>query len=141
MANVLAIDYGTKRIGLAIADEKLKIPLPLKPIIEKNQQQVLEKIANLCKEKNVDQIVIGLPLSFEFEETSMCQEIKAFGENLKQITGIKIIYENEVLTTEAAKKMRQTTSQLKSRKDKSKNHFDSQAASLILESYLKKVKS
>jgi len=35
MANVLAIDYGTKRIGLAIADEKLKIPLPLKPIIEK----------------------------------------------------------------------------------------------------------
>jgi len=83
MANVLAIDYGTKRIGLAIADEKLKIPLPLKPIIEKNQQQVLEKIANLCKEKNVDQIVIGLPLSFEFEETSMCQEIKAFGENLK----------------------------------------------------------
>ena len=141
MANVLAIDYGTKRIGLAIADEKLKIPLPLKPIIEKNQQQVLEKIANLCREKNVFQIVIGLPLSFEFEETSMCQEIKAFGEKLKQITGIKIIYENEVLTTEAAKKMRQTTSQLKSRKDKLKNHFDSQAASLILESYLRKVKS
>lgn len=141
MANVLAIDYGTKRIGLAIADEKLKIPLPLKPIIEKNQQQVLEKIANLCREKNVFQIVIGLPLSFEFEETSMCQEIKAFGEKLKQITGIKIIYENEVLTTEAAKKMRQTTSQLKSRKDKPKNHFDSQAASLILESYLRKVKS
>jgi len=141
MANILAIDYGTKRIGLAIADEKLKIPLPLKPIIEKNQQQVLEKIANLCREKNVFQIVIGLPLSFEFEETSMCQEIKAFGEKLKQITGIKIIYENEVLTTEAAKKMRQTTSQLKSRKDKPKNHFDSQAASLILESYLRKVKS
>ncbi len=141
MANILAIDYGTKRIGLAIADEKLKIPLPLKPIIEKNQQQVLEKIANLCKEKNVFQIVIGLPLSFNFEETPMCQEIRVFGEKLKQITGTKIIYENEVLTTEAAKKLRQTALRLKSREDSSKNHFDSQAASLILESYLKKVKS
>ncbi len=141
MANILAIDYGTKRVGLAIADEKLRIPLPLKTIEGKRQQEVLETISHLCQEKDVSRIVIGLPLSFNFEETPVCKDIREFGEKVKRVTNREVVYENEVLTTEAAKNINRSLDRVKSRQSKSKGHFDSQAAILILESYLKKATS
>ncbi len=142
MANILAIDYGEKRVGLAIADENLKIPLILKPIINKKEEEVLKEITNLCQQKNIKKIVIGLPLSFDFQETAKCQKIRNFAEKIKKLINIEIVFENEIFSTEAAKNIQKS---LKKNNSKSKlvkrdvrNHFDSQAAAIILDSYLAK---
>jgi putative Holliday junction resolvase len=146
MANILAVDYGEKRVGLAIADENLKIPLILKPIIGKTEKQVLEDIAKICQEKDVKKIVVGLPLSFDFKENPKCQKIRKFAEKIKELVKVEIVFENEVFSTEAAKNIQRSfnknnsKNKLKlSRKDL-KNHFDSQAAAIILDSYLTRIK-
>jgi len=147
MANILAIDYGRKRVGLAVADEKLKIPVFLKPIAYKKETEMLTKIHKICKEKEIKKIIIGLPLSFNFQETSICQKIKEFGEKIRALIGVEVDYENEILSTEAAKSVQISLERLKTGKKEHykrqwmKNHFDSRAAAFILETYLKKNKT
>lgn len=143
MSNILAIDYGEKRIGLAIADEKLKIPLILKPINDKTEKEILEKISDIVKEKNIKKIVVGLPLSFDFQETPKCQKIRKFTEKIKKLIEVEIIFENEIFSTEAAKNIQRSLKNNRKNKAKKifkeeKNHYDSQAAAIILDSYLKK---
>jgi len=142
MANILAIDYGEKRLGLALADENLKISLILKPILNKTENEVLKEIADICIKKNIKKIVIGLPLSLNFQETVKCQKIRNFSEKIKKLVKVEIVFENEVFSTKAARNIQKS---LKNRKNKTKknakeerNHFDSQAAAIILDSYLRK---
>ncbi|MGB9848104.1 MAG: Holliday junction resolvase RuvX [Minisyncoccia bacterium] len=137
MASILAVDYGTKRLGLAIADEHLKLPLLLKPIeySQNNIDAVFEKIKKICEENNVSLIILGLPLSFNFQETPICQKIKKFGELLEKNTQRKVIYQNEVLTTDEAIKIQENITGQRKRKYHSGSNLDSQSAALILESY------
>ncbi len=137
MKNILAIDYGTKRIGLAVADDELKIPLLLNPIeIPKgNSRVVYEKINKICEKLNISFIVIGLPLSFDFKETPICQKIREFGDELEKTTQRKVIYQNEVLTTEEAIKIQESINKRK-RNYHTSPKLDSQAAALILETFL-----
>jgi len=139
MASILAIDYGKKRIGLAVADLNIKIPILLKPLSYPKEkiEKLYEEIKKICDENEVIKIVIGLPLSFNFEQTPICEEIKKFGEELKKNLNKEVIYYNEVLSTELARKIqKESQNQPKSFYSKSPQ-LDSQAAAIILENYLK----
>lgn len=137
MANILGIDYGTKRIGLAIADESLKLPLLLKPIeySESEVESVFKKIKKICDENKISLIILGLPLSFNFKETPICEKIKKFGETLGKYTQRKVLYQNEILTTDEAIKIQESFDVKRKRKYRSGSNLDSQSAALILESY------
>lgn len=139
MASILAIDYGKKRIGLALADENIKIPVLIKPIEYQAAkiEKLYEEIKKICDENNVSKIIIGLPLSFNFEETPICKEIKKFGEALKKNFNKEIIYYNEVLSTELARKIQEDVRNQSERFYTKSPKLDSQAAAIILENYLK----
>jgi putative Holliday junction resolvase len=108
---ILAVDFGEKRIGLAIAIGDLAEPLAIV-----DSASAVEQIAKICQQENSGEIVLGLPL----------------GQKLSEATGLKIIFWDEALTSEAAlSKMVEA-----GRPQKKRRHLDDVVAALILQEYL-----
>ena len=73
---ILGIDYGEKRIGLAVGDTEYKIPRALEFIDNKNINFVIKKIQEICSAEEVEKIVIGLPLGLSGRDTAQTEETK-----------------------------------------------------------------
>ena len=93
----LGIDWGTKKIGLAIGSE---IPYELATL--PNNGEVFAKIAKLCQLEKVEQIVIGMPIMDSGDEGNFSDRIEEFGRKLKEMTKKAIYFEPENLTTQTA---------------------------------------
>lgn len=131
MGRILAIDYGKKRIGLAISDSKKTIALPMKTIDTRKTETIAE-IKKIVHEYEIEEIVIGLPLLLGGEEGSRAKDVRAFKERLSEVIDLPISFVDERLTTvEATERLREYKDP---RKDKEK--IDAIAAQLILETYL-----
>jgi len=76
---ILGIDFGTKKIGLAFADVDIKIAMPGDIIYFSNKKELMEKIKKINQEKEIVKVVIGLPLSLDFQETEISQKAREFG--------------------------------------------------------------
>ena len=138
MKKILAIDFGRKKIGLAIADLETKIPLPREGFFCKNEKEFLEIIKKIVETENIGLIVLGLPLSLDFKETDLVLEIKKLGEFLEKKLGIPVDYENEIFSSEEAESYYRFFQRKIRGKIKKRKNLDSLAAAIILESYLKK---
>lgn len=123
--NILAIDFGEKNIGLALADTETKLPLSLPPLRVESEVEALGKIVGIVREKNIQRLVFGLPLTFQFEETEVCGKIRKFAQKAEEKTGAGIAFINEVLTSTLAARLKETS------KD-----THSSSALIILEDYL-----
>ena len=119
--NILAIDYGTKNIGLAWAQTGLGVVLPYGVIKDKN----LGELVKLIKKENIDKVVVGLPLGLEGKENANTKKIKKFASDLKGLINIPIEFEDERFSSQAADRMGEGGA---SRDEKS--------AMVILQSYL-----
>lgn len=118
---ILGIDFGLKKIGLAIAENGFINPLGL----VKNKEQ----IARICQEQAVEKIVIGL------SEKTMGRKTRQFGEELKKLTNLPLVYQDETLTSEDAKNL---MVEISKPKKKRQEQIDLIAACLILQNYLEK---
>ncbi len=124
---VLGIDYGERYIGIAIADCKIGIAIP-KLVLQNSGKKVLKQIFKDLIEKNgIKRIVIGLPLSFSMQHTTMSKKIKRFARYLKKEFKVPVDFENEILSTSYAKRIYPGVS---------KEVSHSIAAALILQSWL-----
>ncbi|WP_343189429.1 Holliday junction resolvase RuvX [Buchnera aphidicola] len=131
---ILAFDYGTKKIGVAIGQKITKTARPLKKITFKNNKIKWIKISKLINEWKPKKIIIGLPLTLKGKKQNITIITKNFAKKIKKKYNIKIILHNEILTTKLAKSYL-----LKKKKKKYlKNDIDSIAAVFILESWFKK---
>lgn len=118
---VLGIDYGEKKIGLAIADGPLAEPLG---VINKKSWE--SRIGMVCEKQGIEKIIVGV------SEGKMANKTKKFGEMLGKITGLPVEYHDETLTTkEAIAKMEEIGKRLKAE--------DAISAALILQEYLDKL--
>jgi len=128
----LGIDYGNKRIGISISDQSNVIANPYSTIINKTFSDVVSQIVAIIEKEKVSDIIIGLPLSFNFSDTEQTILTQKFIDylNLKLPT-IKIHIENEILST------REAENRLDDLEDKN-SVIDQTASSLILQSYLDK---
>ncbi|OHA06944.1 MAG: hypothetical protein A2934_01495 [Candidatus Sungbacteria bacterium RIFCSPLOWO2_01_FULL_47_10] len=126
----LGLDYGHKRIGVAFSDEEGRIAFPLAELPEEFEVFSRE-IRKIIKEKQIEKIIVGVPIPFGGKDSLQTRAVRAFGEKLKEAIHVPVEFENEVLTTKLAE--RYGTS------DKKK--IDSAAAAIILQSYLDKIKS
>ena len=115
----LGVDFGEKKIGLAISEGFLAEPL--------GTVKKIAAVQRICREQGIDKIVIGL------SESEMAEKTRRFGANLRQLTGLPVVYQDETLTSEEAKKI-----MVKSGKSKKKRQqqSDTIAACLILQDYL-----
>src|SRR3989338_6855084 len=126
MSSILAIDYGTKNIGLALADEVLRIAYPLKSV--QNNENFIEVIKQIISEHQVIKIIIGLPSHTYGNEGESAKAARGFGEKLK-ILDLPIIFEDERFSSAMVKKMMA---------DEKNYDKDAIEAAVILESYLEK---
>lgn len=122
----LGIDYGSRRIGLALSDEGGQLALPYRTI--PNTKTLFNEIAVVIKHEGVAGIVVGLPVPFSGGESEQTREVKKFIEKLKKTSGVTVDTENEIFTTKMAKSG-----------GTAKRHLDAAAAALILQSYLDKI--
>ena len=131
--SILAIDYGIKRLGLAVSDPMRKFALPLGVIDNKNTSFVLEEIEKLIQEKNVDLIIVGMPLNMDGSESKMSLLVEKFLEHINKKLNIKVETVDERLSSFAAEE------NLKERdfnSKKIKRYVDTEAARLMLEEYI-----
>lgn len=121
----LGIDYGKKRIGLALSDEEGNIAFPRTQLTTYNLQLTTKFIRDIIKKEGVEKIVVGLPVTFGGKESAQTAEARVFGEKLQKAVQLPVEFENELLTTKMA---------LKS--GVAKNKVDAASAAIILQSYL-----
>ena len=130
---VLAIDHGEARIGLAATDE-LGIAVHPAGTIVVSENDPLSRITEICTERRVKQLVLGLPLRTDGSEGNSAAKVRAFGERLKQaLPEIPLVYSDERFTTmSASNKLREAGKSARSQKD----IIDQSAAMEILNDWL-----
>ena len=124
---ILGIDYGDKRIGLALAD-KNSIALPYKILPNIDRQQILTELDNIIKQENIDQVVVGLPHSLSGKTNERLDITQRFVDWLEKSLVIPVDTVDE-----------RYTSQFYERQGIKKD-IDKYAASAILETWLEKNK-
>jgi len=130
---ILGIDYGQKRIGIAISDEMAIVATPVGTVEESGVNAAVAAIAKIVTEREVGKVIVGLPRNMDGSIGPKAQETLAFVEKLKTRVTVPIQTWDERLTTKAAE--RAMIEADVSRKKRREN-IDKMAAQLILQSYL-----
>ena len=138
MSSVLSIDYGLKRIGLAVSDPNRSFAFPCNVIENKGHDFLISKINDLILEKEVDLILVGMPYNMNksisnITKNEMEKQVENFISKLKNSLNIPIKTVDERLSSFAAEeKLKEAGISAK----KSKKYIDSEAARLMLEEFL-----
>jgi len=132
MSQVLGFDFGTSSIGVAIGQSITGTATPLTALRAKDGQPDWSQVERLLKEWQPDFVVVGLPLNMDGTEQPLTERARKFGQRLHGRFGIQVVYQDERLTTVAAKEYLFDHGGYKQLK---KGKVDSAAAQLILEDY------
>ncbi len=127
----LAIDYGTRRTGLAICDPSETIVSPL--IVLQRRELLPEKIAQIVEDENVETVVLGLPLNMDGSEGPQTQLVKKFADQLQARLNIPILFQDERLSSFGAE---EKLAPVNLTRGKMKERLDAVAAAEILEAFL-----
>lgn len=145
MGSILSIDYGTKRIGLAVSDPSRNFAFPCGVIQNKGLKHVLSCISDIVTQKEIDLIVIGMPYDQRSgevkkqrskEKESMEEIVCKFIEQLKNEIKIPVETIDESLSSFAAEERLKETMSAKDLK----KFVDQEAARLLLEEFIQKAK-
>jgi len=130
---VLSIDYGHRRIGVAISDP-LRISAQVLPTIKvRNAEQVFSTLEEIIREKNITEIVVGMPLNLKGEVGLSAQKVEQFIEKLNQNFQLPVHTWDERLTSVAAER---TIREMGKSPSRHKEKIDQISALLILQSFL-----
>jgi len=131
---VLGIDYGEARIGLALSDPLRMVATPLETVDAVNRKQAFRRIREVVEEKEVRELVVGLPLHMNGDEGELAVAARAFAEKLEtQLQGIPVrLWDERMSSAEAERTLRLGDA----RAGRRKQMRDQVAAQLILQSWL-----
>ena len=129
----LGIDYGTKRIGLAWADE-LGIALPIGAVPGVDDQSYLDRIADLIKAKEVNELIVGYPIHMDGTVGVRAKEVDVFIATLEKSFAMPVHRVDERLTSLAAEESLGVQSKKKKKKNLGK--IDASAAGIILRDFI-----
>jgi putative Holliday junction resolvase len=133
MAAILGIDYGRKRIGVAVSDAGAKIASPLTQIDAAERARAINAIAKIAAEYEAAEIVVGLPVSLNESLGPMAQEAAEFAAQLRTAVKIPVnTFDERFTTAEAARSLIDADLSRAKRKRK----LDKVAAQIMLQSYL-----
>lgn len=133
MARILGIDYGERRIGVAISDTTGTIATPLQTIDGTAPQQAARAIAEIARDREVERIVVGLPMRMDGSSGPSAENAKAFGERLLKAGSCPVEYWDERFSSRTAE---QALIEGGARRQKRKQVIDKLAAQIILQHYL-----
>ena len=130
---MLGIDYGERRIGLALSDPMGIIAKPLKVIDRKKSNDYISEILNTSEEKKAKIIVVGLPLTLRGTKSKQTEIVQKFIDELIQLGTIPVVPVDERLSSIAAIKSLQEQGV---KTGHAKGRVDETAAAIILQEYL-----
>lgn len=133
---IMGIDYGKVRIGIALTDLLKTIASPYDVYKSVSLQKDVEYFVKLVKEKEVEKIVLGLPLNMDGSEGERAKRTRIFGEMLEKACSVPVVYQDERLSSVEAENYLLDGDV---RRDKRKNLIDKVAATIILEDYLRTI--
>lgn len=133
VGRILGLDYGKKRVGLALSDPLGMFASPLKTLDVQPEKAFLKDLGEVIRAHEVETIVVGLPLNHQSQETEAAQSARALAERITSVYGVHIVYEDERFTSVIANRSLQAQGVQPSR---NKGLVDQTAAALILQQYL-----
>lgn len=128
---ILAIDYGQKRIGLALSDEMQLTAQPLQTLARTNRRNDLRRLREIARRNEVRRIVVGHPVHLDGATSEMAQEAAAFARRIEKELGLPVELADERLTSWEAREMLAATP----KKSRSRG-VDELAAAILLRDYL-----
>ena len=130
----IGLDYGSKRIGVAVSDQSWKIAFPLEIVqngsSRKERESALNIIRNICEKNDAHVVVIGESKDFKNKDNQIMEEVRDFKEYLEEEFDLEVVFEPEILSTLQA-----------SRIQGEHKNIDASAAAIILQSYLDRIQS
>lgn len=130
---ILGVDLGKARTGVAVCDKSELLASPVEVVNEHNRERLLERVAQLAKERRAEQIVVGLPRNMDGSEGESAQNARAFGAELAEKTRLPVDFSDERGTTITAHGFLNETN---TRGKRRKATVDAVAATIILQDYL-----
>lgn len=129
---IMAIDYGTKNIGLALSDNEARLAFAYTTLKvknkEKNWQKIIADIKNICQIERVQKIIIGMPLWLTGESSKTSEDVFNFAKDLEKEIGLPLETIDERLSTVQANRL----------ENKNAKNIDELSAQIILQSWLDK---
>jgi putative Holliday junction resolvase len=122
---ILGIDYGTKKVGIAISDDGGSVAFPYGVFHNDNRLTIV--IQELCKKENINTVVLGESLDFSGQPNPVMKKILAFKKTLEEKLSLRVFLEKEFLTSKQARNIQ-----------KDGKLTDASAAAIILQSWLDK---
>lgn len=126
----LGIDYGHKKVGLAISDKAGSFAFPYQVLPNFSQDKLIENIKDIIVKEKIDKVVIGESLDLSGEANPIQTSILRFKEELEKESGLDVVFEREFFTTWEAKRIID--------EEQNDKQTDARAAALILKSHLDK---
>jgi putative pre-16S rRNA nuclease len=130
---ILALDHGTRRIGVAVSDETKTIAQPLEYVPAEPFIDFLKRLKQLIADKEVELLLVGMPRNMDGTYGPAAQKVQAFVEAVKAEIAVPIKLVDERLTSVMANRV---LIQANVRRDKRKEKVDKMAAAILLQSYL-----
>ena len=128
----MGIDYGRRRIGIAVTDQTGSIVRGLTTLDRKKKPDPIPPLLSIIKQEKPDLLVLGLPLDIDDAETIMSKEVRSFAKELEEQSGLPVRFADESLSSRRATELMRFRKK-KERRDKTA--VDRLAACLILETY------
>ena len=122
----MGIDFGTKKVGIAISDDDGQMAFPREVIL--NNEKLISSIKDIVELEKVERIVVGESLNYKGEKNEVMKDIENFAETIKKQTNKEVVFEKEFLTTQESKHIQGANSKI-----------DASAATIILQSYIDKL--
>ena len=133
----MGVDYGDKRIGVALTDALCIISSPYEVFQNLSPEQSLQHLNDLIKQFNVDEVAMGLPLNMDGSEGERAKLHRQIGQKLSELSGVKVAFVDERLTSAEAEEI---LIESKVRREKRKELIDKISAQIILQTYLNQTK-
>ncbi|QDV51520.1 Holliday junction resolvase RuvX [Gimesia fumaroli] len=130
---LLGLDYGTKRIGIAISTFEQNIASPLENYTRQSEQQDQNLLSKIIKEYQCQGLVVGLPVHMSGDEGQKAKEARQFGNWISQFANIPVRYWDERYSSATAEEF---LANLNISRQKRKAYLDKLAAQIILQSFL-----
>ena len=133
MGRLLGIDYGDKRCGIALSDPMRIIASAHDVIQNTGMDNVVKAVVSICREKEVEEIVVGWPLNMDGTEGASAGKVSTFMGKLQPAVGLKLVRWDERMSTQTAEA---TLIEAGTRREKRKGLIDKVAAQVLLQHYL-----
>ena len=138
MARVLAVDWGQRRVGLALSDPTGFLASGLPTLLVKSREDAITRVAAVAREREAERIVVGLPLKLSGEKGEAAQQAEAFAADLARVSGLPVELLDERLTSALSTRRLHETGM---RGAKARARVDQGAAIALLETWLDRARA